>query len=344
MTTRSTRGRDDDQAPPQRDASAIVFVVLMVLIGSTTATAAKFAVRELPTSLLPIARFGIAGLFLIPIGLRDGRLLRMLREDLPRVTAAAACCVPINQFFFLNGAKLAPTTHVGLIYATCPLMVLLLACLLGQEKMRSSRLAGILLSIVGAGVLAVGNIGAHGAGTGPRTLTGDLLLVGAVMSWAGYMTVNKPLVPKYGSLTVLAGTFLVGILLDLPIALAQSGSWSGVGTASRSAWLGLIYLGLVVTVFGLYFQNQALKRLDASQVAAVGNAAPLLTVVWGVWLLGEAVTPSLIVGGAMILGGVVWTSLPDRSGAKIGAKSKDRVVPSPSPSPSPTAIAAEVSS
>jgi drug/metabolite transporter (DMT)-like permease len=336
MTTRS-RGRDEAAG---RDAGALVFLVLMVLIGSTTATAAKFAVRGLPTSLLPIARFGIAGLFLIPLGLRDGRLVRMLRDDLPRVTAAAACCVPINQFFFLNGAKLAPTTHVGLIYATCPLVVLMLACLLGQEKMRSDRLAGILLSIAGAGVLAVGNIGSHGAGTGPRTLTGDLLLVGAVVSWAGYMTVNKPLVPKYGSLTVLSGTFLVGILLDLPIALAQSGGWSGVGAASRSSWLGLIYLGLVVTVFGLYFQNQALKRLDASQVAAVGNAAPLLTVVWGVWLLGEAVTPSLVVGGAMILGGVVWTSLPERSSRKAKAEAREMVAAAASAA----AVAAEGSS
>jgi drug/metabolite transporter (DMT)-like permease len=46
-----------------------------------------------------------------------------------------AFCVPINQAFFLNGARLAPTTHVGLIYALCPMVVLLLAWASGQERL-----------------------------------------------------------------------------------------------------------------------------------------------------------------------------------------------------------------
>src|SRR3712207_2008665 len=42
----------------RRDVRASVFLALMVLIGSSTATAAKFAVRELPIGLVPIVRFG----------------------------------------------------------------------------------------------------------------------------------------------------------------------------------------------------------------------------------------------------------------------------------------------
>jgi drug/metabolite transporter (DMT)-like permease len=81
-------------------------------------------------------------------------------------------------------------------------------------------------------------------------------------------------------------------------------------TASPAAWRGLIYLTLIVTVFALGFQNLALRRLDASQVATVGNAAPLLTVLWGVWLFGETVTPALAVGGVLTLGGIVVANRP----------------------------------
>ena len=74
----------------------------------------------------------------------------------------------------------------------------------------------------------------------------------------------------------------------------------------------MAYLTLVVTVLGLACQNFALRRLDASQVATVGNAAPLLTVLWGVWLFGETVTPALAVGGALTLGGIFWTGHTSR--------------------------------
>ena len=44
----------------------------------------------------------------------------------------------------------------------------------------------------------------------------------------------------------------------------------------------------------------------------VGNASPLLTVLWGVWLLGEALSPLLVAGGALILGGIIWTNRAER--------------------------------
>ncbi len=108
---------------------------------------------------------------------------------------------------------------------------------------------------------------------------------------------------------MLAGTFLVGTVLFLPVAVMSAWSWpSRLAAASPTAWVGLVYLMLIVSVFGLACQNQALRRLDASQVATVGNAAPVLTVLWGVWLLGEPLTPTLIGGGLLTLAGIVWAS------------------------------------
>lgn len=299
------------------DPGAFVFLALMVLITSSTAPAAKFAVRELPIGFLPLVRFGVAGLCLLPFALRGGSLIRMLGEDGGRLVLSAALCVPINQTFFLYGLRLVPTSHVALIYAACPLVVLILAAIAGQERPSPSRLIGVLASVLGVALIALDNLRLGGT-AGRATFKGDLLIVGAVISWGAYLTLGRRLIVRHGALPALAATFLVGAALALPLALATAPGWPPLADASLSAWRGLVYLTLVVTIFGLACQNQAMRRLDASQVATFGNAAPILTVIWGIWLFHETVTPALVLGGLLTLGGIFWTIRPRRRLVHLG--------------------------
>jgi drug/metabolite transporter (DMT)-like permease len=80
--------------------------------------------------------------------------------------------------------------------------------------------------------------------------------------------------------------------------------------ATPSAWISLVVLAGLITPLNLALQNLSLRRLDASQVATFSNVAPVLTVVWGVWFFHEALSPALVVGGLLTLGGVIWTSRP----------------------------------
>ena len=285
---------------PRRDSRAIVYLGLMILIGSCTAPAARYVVRELPLGLIPLLRFGVAGLCLLPIAWRMDGFQRMIRQDWKRLALTAALCVPINQSFFLSGARLAPTTHVALIYSACPLIVLALATALRQEQFVPGRLLGVLSSMAGLCVIALGNVATSNA----SVAWGDLLLIGAVVSWGAYMTVGKPLIVRYGSLPVLAGTFLLGGLFEVPIALATSPFWGKLSGVSSQAWGALAFLTLIVSILALLFQNLAMQRLDASQVATFGNVSPILTIVWGYLLFGDRITPTLIWGGALIFLGL----------------------------------------
>ncbi len=249
-----------------------------------------------------------------PLSLRPWRLWRLLRDDPFRLLLVAALCVPINQSFFLNAARLGPNSHVGLFYAVCPLVVWVLAWLLGHEKLNLGRLWGVLASIAGVLVIGLGNYwsgNSSSPGEARNVMMADFLLVGAVVSWGAYLTLSKPLISRHGAIPVLAGTFLVGFLLEVPIALITLPGWLPmIREASRSAWICLGILALLITPLNLALQNLSLRRLDASQVATFSNAAPILTVLWGVWFFHESLTPALIVGGLMTLGGIFWTGRP----------------------------------
>ena len=283
----------------------------MVLFGSTTAAAAKFAVAELPVSLVPALRFGMAGLCLLPWMLGRGVLLRMIREDALLLLVTAALCVPINQGFFLSAARLGPTSHVGIFYATCPLVVLLMAWAMRIERLDRRRLWGVLASVAGIVVIGLGNFwgGESRSTTEIRDVVlADFLLVGAVLSWGGYIAVSKPLVERHGAMAAVAATTLVGCLLSLPVAVWTWPGLASLAPVSRSAWVALAVLGLIITPLGWAFQNLSLRRFDASQVATFSNGSPVLTIVWGMWLFEEVLTPALIAGGALTLGGIYWAS------------------------------------
>ncbi len=316
-TSDSSRYAPPFSATPKPSASAPVSLLLMVLLTSTTAPSARMAVQEMPIAVLPLIRFGSAGLCLLPAVLWRGRrgLTRLFIEDWPRLLIAASLCIPINQALFLNGAKLAPTMHVGLLYAACPLVVLIVAILIGQENLTRPRLMGILLTVLGVAGIALGAawegaLVAEGADPDPdvvrRTLLGDAAIVGAVLSWGMYMALSRPLILKHGALTTLAGVFLTGSLLQVPLGLMATDVGSRLAQASTTSWLALTYLSLIVTVLGLWFQNRALQRYEASLVAAVGNVAPLLTVLWSIWLFDERLTTAFVLGALLILVGVGW--------------------------------------
>ncbi|ADV61604.1 protein of unknown function DUF6 transmembrane [Isosphaera pallida ATCC 43644] len=277
----------------------------MAILGSTTAPAAKLAVAEIPLTVLPVIRFGAAGLLLLVwFWPRRRELIALLSERPGRAWATAAFCVPINQAFFLSGTKLAPTSHVGFLYATCPAVVLVLAWLLGMERLKPVRVAGILVTVLGMAIITWGGLKDVSSAGLESLLVGDLLLMGAVVSWAAYMLCSKSLIESHGAFPTLISTFLLGALLCLPFTLAASWDTQMLRAVSWTAWAGMIHLTVVVTVVGLALQNLAIRRLETSQVAAVGNLAPILTLIWAVLLFGDAITPQLIVGGTATLVGV----------------------------------------
>ncbi len=129
-----------------------------------------------------------------------------------------------------------------------------------------------------------------------------------MLAWGTYLTVSRPLITRHGAFPALVATFLLGSLLQLPITLVTLPAWRPLGEVPMVAWWCLLYLMLAVGVVALSCQNIAMSRFEASQLASIGNLAPMLAVLWGVLIHRETVGPTLILGGALTLGGVLWAA------------------------------------
>ena len=156
-------------------------LVAVVIVAGLTPVAARDAMVEMPPLSTGFVRFSIAALLFyltrLIRGERDARARTPIeRRDRWRLLVAALLCVPINQYTFLGGVRLANASHAGLFYALTPVIVYILARLTGLS--RRSRRMGTAAALAFIGAAVIGWDGLQ-IGDDSRFFFGDVLLFGA---------------------------------------------------------------------------------------------------------------------------------------------------------------------
>lgn len=277
-------------------------MLLHSAISAGTYLAAKRGLAELGPIELALARFAFAAGVYVFLVVRSG--VRIERRDWRRVLLLGFLGVCANQLLFLSGMRLTTPGHGALLYALTPVFVFLLAWSRRTERPTTAKLAGILLALAGTAVvlLARGML----APGGRRALAGDLVVLCAVLAWSAFAVGGKRMAEKYGPTAGTGWALLVGTALYLPFGLVFA-DLSSFGALSAGGWASVAYLVLVTNVAGWLIYAHALSRAEASRVAVWSNLQPVLTALLSWWLYAEALTPSFVAGGAMVLLGVWLT-------------------------------------
>jgi len=272
-------------------------------LSAGTYIAGKRALAELSPFDLALARFA-------PSAVVHGLVLRRLRvrvrrEDLPGIVALGVLAVAVNQLLFLGGLALSTPGHAALLYATTPIFVFLIERLRGRERATAVKVAGIAVAFGGTVIVLAGRgvLGAEGARS---TLTGDLLLLGAVIAWALYAVGGKAYAATYGGLAAGSLTLVAGTIACAPVGLAFF-HWSRLPQLSGAGLASLAYLIVVTSTVAWLIYYWALGRAEASRVAVWSNLQPVLTALLAWAMYGEVLTGPFLAGGAMVVAGVVMT-------------------------------------
>jgi len=211
-------------------------------------------------------------------------------------------------YFTLEGYAVTLTTsaQAGMVSSLVPLLVAAGAWAFLREQLSRRMLLGIGLSLGGVVWLSLGGAAAKNA---PNPALGNFLELLAMCCASGYMLVLKHLSSRYNSWQLTGLQVFAGAVFFLPGALATQPVWladpaSAARAVPASAWIAVAYLGGVVTLGGFGLYNQAVARLASAQAAAAINLVPLVAVLSGWFMLGEALAPGQIAACALILAGV----------------------------------------
>jgi drug/metabolite transporter (DMT)-like permease len=198
----------------------------------------------------------------------------------------------------------------SLLSNTSPLFVALGIIALSRGRTRVDAVLGILVGFCGLAVVVFGESPASFGQLALNPLGVGLSLVGSV-TWALYIGLGRQAMAKGNGLAVVVASACFGGLPWLAVAAANGDLWRYLLLAPAD-WALLLFLGAVGTglTYGLW--TAALARLSAASVAVFQYAIPFWAVVLSVMLLSERVTVPLVVGGAMIVGGIALTQRATR--------------------------------
>ena len=306
-------------APSRRASSLNVWLALgtVYVVWGSTYLAIAIAVETLPPFLYSGVRFTLAGL-LLAAWLAFRRVdLRVTRKELGGAAAVGMLMLAGGNGLVSIAERTVPSGVAALIVASIPLWIVLYRMVAG-ERVRRDLIAGVLLGLVGVAILVV-----PGGLNGTIDPFGALLLFGATLSWALGTFLSPRLSTPRNALVSTAYQMLAGgvvlIIASLPKGeLAQFDP----STFSARSLLAFAYLVVFGSLVAYTAYTWLLQNTTVSLVSTYAFVNPVVAVFLGALILGEAITPTIVIGAAVIVVAVAFIIFRQNA-----ARRADRIAP-----------------
>ena len=252
--------------------------------------------------LLALGRWGLAALVLVVLARSE---LRANRVNIAKVwwqyLILGALGMLICGAWVYQGARSTQAMNIALIYAASPVLISLGSVWLLKEAINKRQVLGICLALLG--VVHVVVKGQWAALSNVQFVVGDLWIVAATISWAGYALLQKKWPSPLSATARLAAICLGGVASLLPFSVWELFQPGLTEWGYDAFWLTVI-AGLVPGLGAYWIYGWAQKILGANRTAVALYLGPLYAafLTWAV--LGEAPGWHHLVGGLFILSGV----------------------------------------
>lgn len=276
------------------------------IVWGSTYLAIRVVVREMPPFAAASLRFLSAGLAMAAIAFfveRSGGWPG--RRQLLDYSLIGLLFLGFGNGLVMWSEQRIPSGIAALMVATVPLWITFLDGLRPGGQAWTLRVwLGTLIGLFGVFLVARPAGGAwsgHGAGIAALQV--------ATISWTLGALYSQSVPRKLPVLTAAAVEMLAGsLVLAFESALLRE-DWGLVRAASTGAWLGLVYLAIFGSLVGFTAFSYCLNVLPASTVGTYAYVNPVVAVALGALVLGEPISGGLVTGGALILTGVVVTTV-----------------------------------
>jgi len=282
-----------------------VYVRLAVVpaIWGGTFIAGRVLALALPPAVGALMRFAVACIALLGAAfVLEGGLPRLDRRQLLATLALGATGVLAYNLFFLGALSRLPASRTSLIVALNPAVTIAAASLLFGERLSPWRWGGVGLALLGVWIVVSRG---QPLAAGVDVLgVGEWMMLGAVCAWAAYTLIGRSVLK---GLSPLAATTWAALFGTAMLAAVAGPDLADLGPAvlTPGVLAAVAYLGVLGTGLAFVWYYRAVQVLGPSRTVIFNNLVPVLGAAFGVGLLGEPLTGSMLLGGAIALAGVM---------------------------------------
>ncbi len=221
------------------------------------------------------------------------------------------------QVLWTLGLKQITAGDSALIIAVAPVLTVLLAGVMGMDRLSAPKLVGALTAFAGVAMVV-----AAGQEVSMSASLGALLTLGAAVLWAVYTIAATRMLRRVDPLQATAWAVFGGTMLLLPLGAAEVLT-SPPPALTLAAVAGLVYSGALAAGTANVLVFNAIRLVGPSRVTVTQFLVPAGAVLLGAVFLSEPVGLAQILGGAVIVLGV-WltrrrTVIPARVRARLHA-------------------------
>src|SRR6266849_6067710 len=284
---------------------AVPAAVLSSAFGGMAAAVTRYAIGVADPLTLAASRFGIGFAVLLPVVLAL-RSRFPPRRDWPGVAALGLLFFAV--FFVLYNLSLSQTTAArgALALSVLPLLTMIIAALLGIEKLTGRKTAGVLVAMAGVASALAAGLGDAPAGA----WRGDLIMVAGAICMALYNVWSRPFIARSSPLGFLTAGMGIGAATLIVIAGA-SGGFAVVARFGAPQFVAMVFLGVFGAALNFYLWVFALERTTPTRVANTITVNPITASIVAAILVGETIGLNLAVGIAAVLAGI-WVAATER--------------------------------
>ncbi len=290
---------------------------LLAFIGATLAGSgipvfSKLVLKEIGPAEMMTIRFLIAWLVFLPFVWRSlpRKIGSWLKISLAVFPAA------INMVLFANGVQFTTATMAQLIYSFSPIVGAVIVFFIGQEKLGLKKISGIIVGLIGMMILIITPLGNSQLTGLFGTIKGNGLILIGMICWTIYTVASKTLNHKFSSQAITSILLLEGFLVNFLFGGFGIFRPETLRQISLTTWMWILYLSLISSIAFFLLYQMAIKYTSAVSVLMMSYLQPVLTFILAAVLLGEKLSPLLIVAGGLTLTGAYLTTTAKNHGTK----------------------------
>jgi len=196
-------------------------------------------------------------------------------------------------------SQFIPSGWISVLFGLAPIVTGLIATVwLAEQALNGARIVGMLLGLAGLAIMLLGS-----QQLGPQAVYGILGMVFSVIAYSVSAVAVKRIGADVPALATTIGGLMVTVPLLVIVYLLAGESLPAI--VSYKAMWSIIYLGIVGSVLGFALYYYVLRHVEATRVALITLITPVLALLFGHLLNGEALQTEAMVGSAGILSGLL---------------------------------------